>query len=464
MLVFPEFEDITRAQFAKALRKNSPDIFDLPEPPPGDGPIVIAEADHTKFRAAFLAAVHTNRDVFLADPLWGQSERDELAAILAAGPYAYLQDPNDQEPFGGVKPRGFSPNWGWLMIPTGGSRGKLKFARHDQETMVEAVRGFTRHLKIPRVHALGMLPLHHVSGFVAWMRAALTGGEYWWRDWKSLKQENFPELPALPDGWVTSVVPTQLDRLMHLPGGAPWLRKFRAVFVGGAGYSHALIDLGARCGITLSPCYGMTETAAMIAALKPEDFHIGHRSSGTLFKGVDLMIDPDTSAMSLWCPSLFRGYYGQREFTAIFETGDCGTMDFRGHLNIIGRRDFTINSGGEKVDPTEVENILRLGGLHHALVFGAPHPEWGEQVVACYPPGEYDWPRIHRLIRQYLAPYKRPKRLIELVDWPASSAGKVNRVRAKEMTLKIAADQLAEEKLMGIPNFQDPDLELPEAR
>lgn len=439
MLVLANYDEVTRAQFAAALRAGTPGLPPATLPP-GDGPILISESDHDRFRALFVAAVATPRDIFLCDPQWGESERTQLAEILAAGSEAYLKDPNSHPQLGGVPPRGFSSEWGWLMIPTGGSRGKLKFARHDQQTLTAAVWSFVKHFRLSRVNTLGVLPLHHVSGLMAWLRTALTRGDYEYMDWKTIFAGNFRTLPLYDERWVVSLVPTQLDRYFRHIGTKDWLRQFHAVFVGGAACSFVLVEEAAEADVPLSPCYGMTETAAMIAALKPDDFREGLRSSGTLFPQVDLTIDFERG-MRLWCPSLFRGYYGEREFTATFETGDFGVLDFRGHLHVSGRRDFTINSGGEKVDPSEIEGILRLGGLHHVIVLGVPHPEWGEEIVAVYPEGPFDWDRIMSVAKRYLSPYKRPKRYVCLPDWPSSSAGKVNRVKVRELLLRALSEQ-----------------------
>src|SRR4029077_18639896 len=120
---------------------------------------------------------------------------------------------------------------GWLMIPSGGTSGQLKFARHDEETIAAAVGGFCSHFQVARVSCVGVLPLHHVSGLMAWMRAALTGGKYLPWDWKRLERGDRPA--RMPESCFLSLVPTQLQRLLSSSEAVAWLRGFDAVFVGG---------------------------------------------------------------------------------------------------------------------------------------------------------------------------------------------------------------------------------------
>jgi O-succinylbenzoic acid--CoA ligase len=83
--------------------------------------------------------------------------------------------------------------------------------------------------------------------------------------------------------------------------------------------------------------------------------------------------------------SLFRGYYPHQREAGPWSTDDRGRWDEHGSLHVLGRRDATIISGGEKIAPEEVEAVLRsTGQFADVAVVGVPEPEWGEVVVACY--------------------------------------------------------------------------------
>jgi O-succinylbenzoic acid--CoA ligase len=316
---------------------------------------------------------------------------------------------------------------GWLMIPTGGSGGQLKFVRHDEQTITAAVQGFAQFFKLEHVNAVGVLPLHHVSGLMAWLRCALTGGEYVPLDWKRIESGELPPMPAKPDGWVVSLVPTQLERLLRSPVATAWLGGFRIIFLGGAPASPGLLDRAAAFGLRLSPGYGMTETAAMVTALRPEEFLAGARSSGSALPHARVTAAED-GVILIGGESLFRGYYPDWREPGEFTTSDLGRVDPQGCLHILGRSDAVIITGGEKVNPAEVESVLRdTGEFADVAVVGVPDPEWGQAVVAAYPGrSSPDLPKVQQAV-SHLAAWKRPKRYVALAEWPLTAAGKVNR-------------------------------------
>jgi o-succinylbenzoate---CoA ligase len=388
----------------------------LGEPPAG--PTLIEEADPRAFMARFGAAVAGGGEVFLVDPGWRAAER------------ALLADHLRQSSVAGRTGRG------WLMIPSGGSSGALRFARHDEETLAAAVRGFCAHFGFERVNALGVLPLHHVSGLMAWMRCALSGGEYRPQAWKALESGERPALE--PGDWIISLVPTQLQRLLEEPGAVAWLRTFRAVFLGGGPAWPHLLDAAARAGVPLALTYGMTETAAMVTALRPQEFLEGGRSSGTALPHARVGVSDDGTVV-VGGESLFRGYFPGWRPEREFATGDIGILDTAGRLTVLGRRDAVVITGGKKVDPDEVEAVLRASGeFADVAVVGVPDERWGEVVVACYPAGtrEPDLERVARVLERELAGHQRPKRFVALAGWPRTAQGKINRAALRETVVR----------------------------
>lgn len=376
---------------------------------------VIAEADAARFRAKFADAVAGPGEIFLSDPKWAGAERAQFHAVLAAG------ESLTAAPFG-------QNETGWLMVPTGGSSGAIRFARHDSMTMGAAVAGFTKHFSLRRVNAVGVLPLHHVSGLMAWLRCAMTGGTYLHADWKEIEAGKRPELPAMPDGWVLSLVPTQLERLLRDAAAVTWLRNFQIIFVGGGPSWPELLEAAASARLPLSLGYGMTETAAMVTALKPEEFLAGARTSGTALPHARVTVDSQ-GAIAIAGKSVFRGYYPGWRDGGAYMTEDLGAFDRQEQLTVLGRRDGVIITGGEKVNPTEVEATLRgTGEFADVAVLGIPHPEWGSQVVAAYPVGnDPDLVKVSAALTRQLARFKHPQSFVALSSWPRNEQGKLNR-------------------------------------
>lgn len=323
---------------------------------------------------------------------------------------------------------------GWLCVPTGGTGGGVRFARHDEQTLGAAVRGFCEHFGFESVNAVGVLPAHHVSGLMARVRCAATGGDHVAWEWKRLESGDLPLLAARRGPWVLSLVPTQLQRLLATETATEWLRKFAVVFLGGGPVWPELTDAAAKAGVQVSLSYGMTETAAMVAAQRPEEFLAGDRSCGTALPHARIRVSAE-GAVVVAGESVFRGYWPEWREAREFATEDEGRVDERGRLHIAGRRDAVIITGGKKVQPAEVEAALRASGeFTDVAVVGVPDAEWGEAVVACYPSGGRP-PDLARAVAA-LAGHLRPKRFVAIADWPRNAQGKMNRavLRAAALT------------------------------
>jgi O-succinylbenzoic acid--CoA ligase len=320
---------------------------------------------------------------------------------------------------------------GWLCVPTGGTSGGVRFARHDEHTLTAAVRGFCAHFGIERVNAVNVLPAHHVSGLMARVRCAETGGKHLAWSWKQLEAGERPVLGEERGDWVLSLVPTQLQRLLRSAEAVAWLRGFKVIFIGGGPVWAELTDAAAAEQLPLSLSYGMTETAAMVAALKPEEFLVGARSSGAAMPHATITLSAE-GVVRIAGESVFRGYWPDTVGAREFQTEDLGRFDERGQLHLLGRRDAVIITGGQKVQPLEVETALRASGeFDDVAVVGVADAVWGEAVVACYAVGKTE-PDLARAVANLHGPLK-PKRFVAITDWPRNAQGKINRALLKQL-------------------------------
>ena len=373
--------------------------------------VVICEGDPVRFMAAFVRAVAEGGNVFLCDPMWGAAERAQAASLADAE----TESPPSET------------GRGWLMIPSGGTGGQLKFARHDQDTIFAAVRGFAAHFNASPVNAVGVLPLHHVSGLMGWMRCALTGGDFLPWSWKNLEAGRRPAVAA--DERFLSLVPTQLQRLLAQSGAVEWLRFFRAVFLGGGPAWPELLERAAAAHIPLVLSYGLTETAAMAAAQRPGEFLAGERGCGAALPHVRIAATAE-GVLRLSGESVFRGYFPEWRAGCDFVTEDLGQVDERGQVRIAGRRDDVIITGGKKVRTAELEAALRATGeFDDVAVIGLPDAEWGQAIAVCYPAEGRapDLAQVKRTLADRLAPHARPKRFAAVTEWPRNAQGKLNR-------------------------------------
>jgi acyl-CoA synthetase (AMP-forming)/AMP-acid ligase II len=111
--------------------------------------------------------------------------------------------------------------------------------------------------------------------------------------------------------------------------------------------------------------------------------------------------------------------------------GDMATMDVDGTVHLLGRGALCINTGGEKVYPEEVEAVLKAHpAVDDAVVVGAPHPRWGQQVVAVVQPSspgdQLTLPELQAHCRGRLAGYKVPRAVHVVSEIPRSAAGKAD--------------------------------------
>ncbi|MBE9111084.1 AMP-binding protein [Nodosilinea sp. LEGE 07298] len=410
--------------------------------------VLIAENDQLQFLATCLAAWATDCIVVLANPRWGRQERQQVTDMvnldwdvpLAPGLETYPCHVLGGEP-------------GQILIPTGGSSGQIKFAVHTWETLMTSVEGFCAHFGVETVHAYCVLPLFHVSGLMQVLRVLASGGCLALQPYSTLK---VGERLALPSGGFLSLVPTQLQDLLALEGNIPWLQSFRAVLLGGAPAGRSLLDQAQAAQIPVALTYGMTETAAQVATLLPEDFLAGHRSSGRPLPHASITILSDQGQpqppgqpgqVVIWASSLAQGYLGSsREIvvgsahpTGLFATDDIGYLDDGGYLHIVGRSSTKIITGGENVFPEDVEAaLLNIDGVGDVCVVGLPCDRWGQQlcalVVMVSPARLQDVPG---LLSPLVATYKRPKQWILVSALPRTLQGKLSRPQAFALAQQI---------------------------
>jgi acyl-CoA synthetase (AMP-forming)/AMP-acid ligase II len=136
------------------------------------------------------------------------------------------------------------------------------------------------------------------------------------------------------------------------------------------------------------------------------------------------------------------GYWQNPEATARaiqdgwYHTGDLGTIDVDGYVSVSERRTDLIVSGGANVYPSEVERcIAEIPGVLDVAVVGAPHPRWGQSVVAVVvaaPNTDLTEERITAYCRQQMAGYKKPSRVLFVDELPRTTSMKVARGRLRD--------------------------------
>ena len=212
------------------------------------------------------------------------------------------------------------------------------------------------------------LPLNHISGLMALWRSKVWDCEYINISRKLIKNTKFLFENTKPTirkqkFLITSLVPTQLNRLLLDKDGVEWLKIFDLIWVGGARLSKITADNCRENKINLSPCYGATETAAMVTSLKPYDFLNGINTVGEPLEDINLrinkngLIEIDSERIGL----KFDNKDELKSFKKLdgwWESGDVGELFIsqkKKYLKIIGRADNAFNSGGETIFPDVIK-------------------------------------------------------------------------------------------------------------
>jgi o-succinylbenzoate---CoA ligase len=233
---------------------------------------------------------------------------------------------------------------------------------------------------------------------------------------------------------LVSLVPTLLNRLLDLDPPPEPPAHLRAVLVGGAAATPALLARAADHGWPVLTTYGLTEACSQVTTQEYGTVNRGEAGAGRPLPGMEVRVTEDGEIL-VRGPSLMAGYATRRGLESLaasdgwLATGDHGRIDEAGNLHVTGRRADRIITGGENVDPVEVEQALeRVPGIREACVFGLPDPEWGEVVCAAVVADSgLDTNRVGDEMRRTLSSFKRPRRIALLDALPTRGAGKVDR-------------------------------------
>jgi O-succinylbenzoic acid--CoA ligase len=404
-------------------------------------PIVwIAESQSIEFITSFVAATIVDTHCFLCNPYWQQSEWQQLGNLVKADLIlaqatiqskieTMLVDIVSQNNYLKSGIRDIESINSLIMIPTGGTSGKIRFAMHTWNKLLASVRGFKTYFQIDRINSYCLLPLYHVSGLMQFLRSWITGGELVVIPYQDLKKER--KIIVNYSEYFISLVPTQLDFL--LTSETNWLSQFKTILLGGAPASQSLFDRARKYHLALAPTYGMTETASQVATLKPEDFLQGKNNSGKILPHAKIMINKKTEGekfgeIAIASDSLCLGYYPQLfDSTQLLITDDLGYIDREGYLHIVGRNSQKIITGGENVFPQEVEAaILATQLVMDVCVIGLPDDYWGQIVTAIYISFREEISELSIASQLNLSKYKHPKHWIRVDHIPRNDRGKID--------------------------------------
>jgi malonyl-CoA/methylmalonyl-CoA synthetase len=336
------------------------------------------------------------------------------------------------------------------ILYTSGTTGRSKGAMLTHGNLIANARTLAALWRFTAAdRLLHALPLFHIHGLFVAINVTLAAGA------SVLLLPRFDAallLRHLPDATVLMGVPTHYLRLLadlaltreavaHMRlfvcGSAPLLPETHQVFRERTG--HAILER-----------YGLSETGMNCS--NPYEGERRPGSVGLPLPDVQLrIVDPagvevaGVGMIEVRGPNVFVGYWRNSERTreairanGYFITGDLGQRDADGYVTLVGRARDLIISGGYNVYPREVElEIDALPGVLDSAVIGLPHPDFGEGVTAVVVPtsgaaAPLEEAQVLAALRQRLAGYKLPKRVLFVAELPRNIMGKVQKAQLQQ--------------------------------
>jgi acyl-CoA synthetase (AMP-forming)/AMP-acid ligase II len=323
-----------------------------------------------------------------------------------------------------------------LILFTSGTTGLPKTVAITARQLTLRVRGMSAPFRPDAKPAVQLMcvPFFHVGGALGILGSLYSGNT-------TVVQPRFDagewlRLVSRHRVTATFMVPTMLQRILDHPDFAGSdLKSLAAIAYGAAAAPVSLVRraMAALPRVAFANVFGQTETLGAYTTLLPDDHRDPVRagSVGRPLPGVEVrVVDPETgndvdtgTVGELWVNTT------QNVTEGWLRTGDLARQDADGYIFPSGRLSDTINRGGEKFGPIEVEEALRSHpAVDDVAVAGIADEELGQRVgvavVACAPV-TLDELRSH--CRELIAYFKLPERIAIVDHIPYSATGKVNR-------------------------------------
>lgn len=311
-----------------------------------------------------------------------------------------------------------------LVVETSGSTGRPKRVALPTDAVLASAAASESALGGPAQWVLA-LPVHYIAGLNVLARSLCAQTEPVAVQGDRFTADAFVTAARrldIPER-ATALVPAQLATLLDDPAAREVLRGFQAVLVGGQATPAQLVDRARESGIRVVRSYGSSETAGGCV-------YDGRPIGSTRVEIVD-------GEVRIAGPVLADGYLGDEQLTAErfveaeglrwFRTADAGALT-DGVLQVQGRRDDVIVSGGLKVALSWIEEVLRAHpGFADAVAVAVPDERWGERPVVVASGDAVDDPAAIADVAARLGAVARPARIIRVETIPHLASGKTDR-------------------------------------
>jgi o-succinylbenzoate---CoA ligase len=335
------------------------------------------------------------------------SDDDDLLRSAGAGLYRWKPEhlPEDRQR---GEPADIPLERPATTVFTSGSTGTPKAALHTFGNHHYNALGSNANIMLrPGDRWLHSLPLYHVGGISILFRCLLAGATI------ALPGHGTPIGASIAGLGAThvSLVSTQLLRLLREDTE---LARLKAVLMGGGPVSASLVDEALLRGLPIHTSYGLTEMASQVTTTPPGASLEALRTAGRVLPEREVSISQEGEILVRGA-TLFAGYVEGKtldlplDTDGWFHSGDLGAWDENGYLRVLGRQDNLFVSGGENIQPEEIEEVLSaLPGVESAVVVPVDDPEFGQRPVAFVKTEGYEPGDLTPKLREFLPGFKVP--------------------------------------------------------
>ena len=329
-----------------------------------------------------------------------------------------------------------------VIIHTSGSSGKPKGVETTNKNLFQSYLSEAKEFHYSsNDYFLASLPFYHIGGIAIINRALLSGGTLVIP--RSLKQNDIVDSMLENNPSIISLVPTVIKRLID--SGASPNRNLRHLFLGGGASDDKLISAAFKNGWPVVKVFGSSETTAMVTACYGEELEQHPSSAGKSLDGVEIKILDETKKninvkmvgeIAIKSPTIAKGYlnnelnWNDKIHDGYYLTGDYGYLDEDDKLFVVARRADLIVSGGENINPREIEKLINeQSAVSESFVFPIENEEWGQipvAIISLKKDFTLDRDKIIADLKLRLASFKIPKKIVFAKEIPKTEMGKVN--------------------------------------
>tara|TARA_B100001029_G_scaffold99948_1_gene82173 strand:- start:505 stop:1890 length:1386 start_codon:yes stop_codon:yes gene_type:complete len=322
----------------------------------------------------------------------------------------------------------------FCILFTSGSSGLPKAVSISRKNIESSCNISQKNLNVEKSDKwLLCMPPYHAGGLSIIYRSLILGNKFHIED--DFNSEKVIDLIMSEKINIVSMVPTMLSKIVYQMKYRNLIapKSFKFVLSGGAKTPEELILSSNNIGLKTLPTYGMTETSSQIATASPNDEFRPLNSVGKPLLRDSVKIAKNSEIQV--SGEMVANYYDEKVSKKWLQTGDYGYIDKDNYLFVKGRIDELIISGGENINPLEVEEFISKNKkIKECIVLGKTDEYWGEKVVAAiYSDDDITLEEINSYLGG-LDKFKYPKDIVQLKKpLPKLHNGKFDRKKIKKL-------------------------------